>query len=69
LIIKKKKKKKKNFTKKKKNNLVKIMVKISFLGAGRMNSAIIKGMLNSGKFLTSQINCSAGNGKSGPTLA
>jgi pyrroline-5-carboxylate reductase len=45
------------------------MVKISFLGAGRMNSAIIKGMLNSGKFLTSQINCSAGNGKSGPTLA
>jgi pyrroline-5-carboxylate reductase len=45
------------------------MVKISFIGAGRMNSAIIKGILSGKKFRASQINCTAGKNNSGPNLS
>lgn len=40
-----------NFEKKK------IMLKVGFIGSGRMCSAIVKGALNSGKFSPQELGC------------
>jgi pyrroline-5-carboxylate reductase len=45
------------------------MVKIGFVGSGRMNSAIVKGVIKSGAFKANEIGCVDNKDKSGQLLA
>jgi pyrroline-5-carboxylate reductase len=44
-------------------------IKIAFIGAGRMASAIVRGLLEQKHYLPSEIACTCGNDPSGPQLA
>jgi len=45
------------------------MVKAAFIGAGRMASAMVKGLLNTGAFAAPEIGCTCGDDSTGPSLA
>jgi len=45
------------------------MIKVAFIGAGRMASAMVKGLLNTQAFPTNEIGCTCGDDPTGPRLA
>lgn len=45
------------------------MIQIAFIGAGRMASAMVEGLLRQGHFTAEQIGCTCGNDPSGAELA
>ena len=44
-------------------------IKITFIGAGRMASAIVQGLLEKGHYVPEEIACTCGDDSTGPTLA
>ena len=44
-------------------------IKITFIGAGRMASAIVQGLLEKGHYVPEEIACTCGDDPTGPTLA
>ncbi len=44
-------------------------IKITFIGAGRMASAIVQGLIEKGHYVPEEIACTCGDDSTGPTLA
>ncbi|MEO0795789.1 MAG: pyrroline-5-carboxylate reductase [Verrucomicrobiota bacterium] len=45
------------------------MIKVAFIGAGRMASAMVKGLLKTGRFNAKEIGCICGSDPTGPELS
>jgi len=45
------------------------MIKVAFIGAGRMASAMVRGLLKTGQFSPGEIGCTCGDDPTGPELA
>jgi pyrroline-5-carboxylate reductase len=51
------------------NHTHKMPIKITFIGAGRMASAIVQGLLEKGHYVPEEIACTCGDDSTGPALA